>query len=498
MEGSGNTDVENALHRVEEEGHDTESREGLQSLLTDEDSPASSSAPHVSPVRRFLLLLFASFQIFFTSGVVFGWSALDATFRNEGLYHDLCDKDTPLEDICAAQKNRLSLVYTLAVFAVYLTNVPFGVILDKYGPRVTGIIGGVFLMVGSLLIAFRWSLPFDSVLLGFLLIGLFGPPVQMATFHISNLYQYSRAVLALFTALFDASALVFLAFKFLVDETSLDLRTLFIAYAIAIAFFVVVATVLFFPKDSFKKEDHSTNVPQTTSALYDQPAKRQIFSMPMFFVGMFLTMHSLRLNFFIDSIHDQLPSFYSHEEAELIAEIFGLLLPLGFVGMPLVAYFLEKRTFNETFTFINILGVVWGACLVYPSEVGVVYPAIVVFSTVRQFCYSATIGYLASVFGYRNWGKAVATVNVMAAAGTGVQYGLMYIAVNVLNGRFYIMNAILLALAFPLFILPRDPHSRIPKLVASSSVDSINNLDEVEELPPSSGSSSSPTAPPSS
>ena len=44
--------------------------------------------------------------------------------------------------------------------------------------------------------------------------------------------------------------------------------------------------------------------------------------------------------------------------AELIAEIFGLLLPLGFVGMPLVAYFLEKRTFNETFTFINILGVV--------------------------------------------------------------------------------------------------------------------------------------------
>ena len=41
---------------------------------------------------------------------------------------------------------------------------------------------------------------------------------------------------------------------------------------------------------------------------------------------------------------------------------------------------------------------VWGACLVYPSEVGVVYPAIVVFSTVRQFCYSATIGYLASVY----------------------------------------------------------------------------------------------------
>jgi len=52
-------------------------------------------------------------------------------------------------------------MFTVAAVSTNVVALPVGTILDRFGPRVSGILGAFFITLGSLLFAFSKELPVD-------------------------------------------------------------------------------------------------------------------------------------------------------------------------------------------------------------------------------------------------------------------------------------------------------------------------------------------------
>lgn len=106
----------------------------------------------------------------FAAGIVFGYAALKPVLIREHVYRNLCTEKELEEDVrvCFQQEMRLNLMFTTAAVGTNLAALPIGAILDRYGPRVCGIMGSIFLAIGALLLAFADALMYDIYIAGYL------------------------------------------------------------------------------------------------------------------------------------------------------------------------------------------------------------------------------------------------------------------------------------------------------------------------------------------
>jgi LAT3 family solute carrier family 43 protein 3 len=84
------------------------------------------------------------------SGILFGWAPLVLMLKREGFFASLCEPD---ESTCAAQDNRLNLIYTLGATTTTLVGFPAGLLLDAVGPIVTTALAAVVEVAGLIIIA---------------------------------------------------------------------------------------------------------------------------------------------------------------------------------------------------------------------------------------------------------------------------------------------------------------------------------------------------------
>ncbi len=121
---------------------------------------------HKSKIYLVVFYAFAAFQIFFCGGITYGWATIVPVFKAEGLFYDLCEEsqlqvahgsnnsmngsdlysnqrkdDGAKKFECAAQRERLNLVFNVAVFSVAASSLPIGAFLDKFGPKITLFVG---------------------------------------------------------------------------------------------------------------------------------------------------------------------------------------------------------------------------------------------------------------------------------------------------------------------------------------------------------------------
>ncbi|KAL9115968.1 MAG: hypothetical protein Q9227_000336 [Pyrenula ochraceoflavens] len=112
-----------------------------------------------------------------TRVVVFGYAAIKPVLIEEGVYRDQCT----LEEIrdgelpCYGQEIRLNFMFATAAVATNVAALPVGTILDRFGPRVSGIIGSFLIALGAAFLAFAKSFPFDGYIPGYLFLALGGP-----------------------------------------------------------------------------------------------------------------------------------------------------------------------------------------------------------------------------------------------------------------------------------------------------------------------------------
>ena len=90
----------------------------------------------------------AAWQAFWCSGVIFGWPALARTLKNEGQYLELCE-NVSVDNFtgCANQNIQLNLINTLGVNSLTYFMLFWGIILDKFGPRIASCSGGFVCML---------------------------------------------------------------------------------------------------------------------------------------------------------------------------------------------------------------------------------------------------------------------------------------------------------------------------------------------------------------
>ncbi|KAF4123335.1 Major Facilitator Superfamily [Geosmithia morbida] len=213
----------------------------------------------------------------FAAGIVFGYAAIKPVLKREGAYRDQC----PGDDNSTCVEIHLNLMFTVAAVGTNVAALPVGAILDRFGPRVCGLVGSVFLASGALLLSYAQHLAFDGFLLGYLLLALGGPFTFISSFQLSNAFpRQSGLILALLTGAFDSSSAIFLIYRLVYDATrgAFDHHRFFLVYLVVPAF-VVVAQVTLMPAKSYKTVgelvDMVEEVQHHSSSAYDDQVNEE-------------------------------------------------------------------------------------------------------------------------------------------------------------------------------------------------------------------------------
>ncbi|KAK5105069.1 hypothetical protein LTS08_001343 [Lithohypha guttulata] len=216
----------------------------------------SAPAYEVSTTRRLAQVFVGCITCILASGITFGYAALKSVLVNEEVYRELCtqqelSKGVP---ICYLQDQRLNLTFIVASVTTNMGALLVGTTLDRFGPRVCGLISSGLLVIGTLFMAFATSLPFDAFIASSFFLALGGTFSFVPSFHLSNAFpRYQGLILALITGSFDASAAVFLGFRILYEATegAFGLRTFFLIYLI-VPIFVVLTQLFLMPSRSYE------------------------------------------------------------------------------------------------------------------------------------------------------------------------------------------------------------------------------------------------------
>lgn len=213
----------------------------------------------VPKTKRVAQVAAAVVYCLFAAGIVFGYAAIKPVLIREGVYRNQCTKKE-LENnvrVCYAQEIHLNFMFTVAAVSTNVVALPVGTILDRYGPRICGILGSIFIAIGCFLFAFAWNLAdkgYDGYIPGYFFLALGGPFVFISSFQLSNTFpKYSGLILALLTGAFDTSSAIFLFYRLIYQATNGSFwpKKFFLVYLI-VPVLVLIAQVFLMPKTSYK------------------------------------------------------------------------------------------------------------------------------------------------------------------------------------------------------------------------------------------------------
>lgn len=437
-------------------------------------------------------------QTLLCAGIVFGWASLLPVLRLEGV------DNTPQE---------FSKIFTCGAIGNYLSTLLFGATLDRFGPRITAILASLLFGLGLVLCSFHES--FYCLLVGFGLLGFAGPGAQMPTLHLSNLFSSAGGAFYMSSqaAAFDGGTLVFAVVRYL--SQTLGLKTAdFFRFYLVVPGSVLLTAVFVWPDDVLESPEPvqqeldaklespylgPASSPYLTPRLKKgQPPKKTtektteqslvnapldvVLRHPSFWtLAIWVSVHILKLNFVVATLNDQLNNTVDEDTKDALIDLFGAMLPFGFVALPLVAYLLNKSA-TWVIQIANVVGLAYGAILVWcPSSTLllslVVFPAV---ATSRQMVYSTVFHQIGAVFGFANYGILLGSTNILVSTVSAIQNPLVNLSENL--GDYTTANAVLLLLTVPLFFvgLMQTSNSE-PKSTARSNSRKVH-LEEQEAL----------------
>jgi len=196
------------------------------------------------------------------AGIVFGFASFKPIMIAEGVYSDLCtglDKttmDLPSEDHlpCATQDLRLNLFFTSASITANVSSLLAGAILDRYGRRVCYYMSAVLLAAGSLLLAYAFEIPeFDGYIVGNVFLALGGTFVFVPSFQLADAFpKFSGLIVAIITGAFDASAAVFLFYRWAWEASGGTFGpSRFFTLYLVVPLFILLSEWLFMPRHAY-------------------------------------------------------------------------------------------------------------------------------------------------------------------------------------------------------------------------------------------------------
>lgn len=430
------------------------------------------------------------------AGIIFGYAAIKPVLIAEGVYKNLCTKEELDSGVrtCYAQEIHLNLMFTVAAVGTNVAALPIGAILDKYGPRVCGIIGSVLLTIGALLFAFAWDMPFDTYTPGYLFLALGGPFVFISSFQLSNAFpSNSGLILALLTGAFDTSSAIFLIYRLIYQWSNGKFwpKYFFLLYLVVPAFILTVQLFIQ-PHQSYKtigelvkhiddddsiaddqltehdamireerrhhrasvvseitsllgtkagdKQVHQEEKMQQTSgvwgALHGKTVKEQILSPWFVLITLFTVIQMTRINFFVATIRPQYEYLLgSYEKAVEINDYFDFALPLGgLCSIPFIGIVLDNTSTAFVLSCLVAIATIIGTLGVLPYT-WAAYANVTIFTLYRPFYYTTVSDYAAKVFGFRTFGTVYGMIICLAGLFNFTQSGLDAITHRLFDGN---------------------------------------------------------------
>jgi len=403
-------------------------------------------------------------------------------------------------------------MFTTAAVATNVAALPIGTILDKYGPRVSGIIGSILLTLGSVFFIFASKVPFDAYIPGYLSLALGGPFIFISSFQLSNTYpRHSGLILALLTGAFDSSSAVFLFYRLIYasSDGSFTPSRFFTAYLI-VPVFIMLIQIFLMPARSYKtvgellaaaegsvdvaaaevadidefnrqqhlqeerrvrresvlseldpllgkdsqakqqsQEQRKKEVSGVWGALHGQSTFQQIKSPWFILITLFTVVQMTRINYFVATIGPQYEYMLGdYDLAEQVNNVFDIALPLGGV---LSIPFIGLILDNTSTTFVLTFLVATASAI---GVLGVLpylsaaYANIVLFVLYRPLYYTAVSDYAAKVFGFHTFGKVYGLIICLAGLLNFVQSALDALRYKQFKGDPVPVNIILLVAVF--------------------------------------------------
>ena len=418
--------------------------------------------------NRFLFVFIGMTHTLFCAGIVFGWSSLEPIFEAEGVYG-------------GTNEGKYSTVFTYGMMANYLSNLPCGAILDRYGPRATGIFASAGLALGAILCSVA-TVDSNALIAGFFFLGFFGPCVQLPTLHLACLFPgYSSVVMMIQAAAFDAGSVVFFIARIEYKYDGVSTGAFFGTYLLVPAYVFVIAWYCW-PAETMDNDDEndvkadssetsplvgtnsSTEVANSepnqasswggdfkpsTKNLHGADIGEIVSTREFWFIAFFAGINIMKLNFIIDSIDDQLDLILPDDSSYLTWN-FGWLLPLGFVILPVGSYLLSLKGVHA-FHLANVFGVIYGFSLNSSSPEVQLYVTFPLVAMSRQLTYGCVFYAVSEIFGYKNLGVTLGCVNLVV---TLLSVAMLPVALACEAANDWVLTNDLLALAtIPLILM---------------------------------------------
>jgi hypothetical protein len=325
-----------------------------------------------------------------------------------------------------------------------------------------------------------------SLDVGYFLLGFAGPAIQLPTLHLARLFPGeakeggSGAAALLMSAqagAFDGGTMVFAIFSLVANVYGLTSQTFFRFYLIVP--FCTLLTAIFYwpntilPDEVLGEEDGSfvgvspylglssrgsvnfalSSRNAASISLQDAPVSTILSKPPFYCLSIWVAVHILKLNFVVATINYQLAYNMEEETASTLINIFGAMLPFGFVVLPIVAYLLHKSTI-VCFQLANVIGLIYGSVLAFfpgvvACDVSIVFVSVAIS---RQMVYSTVFHQTGELFGFANYGVLIGLTNVVASIMSLIQGPLVEWAQRN-GGDYFGPNCVLLAATLPLFFI---------------------------------------------
>ncbi len=343
-------------------------------------------------------------------------------------------------------------MFAVAAVASNVSALPVGTILDRYGPRIAALIGGVLVGLGCLTLGLAPRLPFDGYIPGYLFLALGGPFVFMPAFQLSNAFpSHSGLILSLLTGAFDASSAVFLIYRLVYERShgGFTPQKFFLLY-LTVPVMILLAQLFLMPKKSYKtlgelvreaqehvddEADHLENhadddddddaheqhrhdevvVSEVTQllgmkgaahqteeeekkreisgvwgAMHGYSARQQIASAYFVLVTLFTIVQMTRINYFVATIRTQYAHLLDDYDAAVrINSVFDVALPLGgVIAVPFIGLVLDNTSTPFVLALLVAFATVIGILGVLPF-LWAAYINVCLFVVYRPFFYTA-------------------------------------------------------------------------------------------------------------
>ncbi|KAJ0411786.1 hypothetical protein ATCC90586_006745 [Pythium insidiosum] len=447
------------------------------------------------------------------TGIVFGWAPMLLLLLEDEQFHELCVDGEPgdggdgLLAPCAAQENRLNLIFALAAVTTNAASLPVGVFLDRCGPTVTTVVAGVVEVSALLLLAVADSREFDVFVPAYILLALGGCLTMMASYPASFVVpQHQTAVLAAISCLFDGSSVVFLVLYSLRTVFRLPRRALLIGFAVLAAGVYALLTVLWYLTEHVVRRDDAREtvglllekeIPRNSPvsdkaakqllkthyvdygtlneemlsksmdadeihALYrsgvietklnDMSIRHQLRTFEFAFLLCFASVHVFRTSLYIGSASKVLLNYGDGDRDFLYTKIFSLILPLGFVFVPAIDYVVERRGLTLSLLLTNAIGVLYNALVLVPV-LPLQCATFAVFTGFRAFLYAVLSAFTAKTFGLRNLGTLLGIVFSVGSVVSLLEYPAVSLSNSLAHGDLSTTYWLSLALCVALFPL---------------------------------------------